>query len=248
MTAPVLLEVKGLQVERGGSLVLDIPSLCLNENETVAIIGPNGAGKSSLLLSLANLIQVASGSLFFRQQPIEFNRDETGYRRRLAMVFQEPLLFDATVAENVGAGLKIRGMAKKEISRQVDECMGRFRISHLAGRSARRLSGGEAQRTSLARAFATEPELILLDEPFSSLDPLARRDLIEDLQKSLHSGGKTVTALIATHDREEVLNLAERVLVVEDGRIIQSALPDAVMKQPASQFAEAFFGSNTPRH
>lgn len=239
MSAP-LLEAKGLLVERGASRVLDIPSFCLHENETVVVIGPNGAGKSSLLLSLANLIPVASGSLFFKGERIDYNADGTGYRRRLAMVFQEPLLFDATVAENVAAGLKIRGTSPHDIRQRVDECMQRFRISHLSGRSARRLSGGEAQRTSLARAFATRPELILLDEPFSSLDPLARRDLIDDLRSSLHASG--VAAVIATHDREKVVNLSDRIVVMEGGSIVQSAEPATAMQQPVNPFAAAFFG------
>ncbi len=240
MTDKVLLEAKALVVERGGSRVLDLPGFVLRENETVAIIGPNGAGKSSLLLSLANLIPVSSGHLYFRQEEIQFSRDGTGYRRRLAMVFQEPLLFDTTVAENVASGLKIRGKGRRETAEKVDECLERFRISHLAGRSARKLSGGEAQRTSLARAFATEPELILLDEPFSSLDLLARKALLEDLGNSIRSSG--VTALITTHHREEVYHLADRVVVMEGGTIIQSGNFASLTEQPVNQFVAAFLG------
>ena len=124
-------------------------------NETVALIGPNGTGKFSFLLALAGLLPIKTGEILFRQEAIVPGFASTGYRRKLAMVFQEPLLFDATVFENVAAGLRLRRLGSSEINERVKACLERFRIAHLADRSARKLSGGEAQRTSLARAFAT---------------------------------------------------------------------------------------------
>ena len=147
------------------------------------------------------------------------------YRRRLAMVFQEPLLFDTTVFNNVASGLRIRGMKRSEIDGIVAEQLERFGISHLRGRSARTLSGGEAQRASLARAFATRPEILFLDEPFASVDQPSSEALIEDLQAVLRKTG--TTAILATHDRMEALRLSDRIAVMKDGRILQIGSPDA---------------------
>jgi tungstate transport system ATP-binding protein len=241
MTSSVpLLEVRNLVVRRGGSVVLRVPSFVLHENRTVALIGPNGSGKTSLLLALARLLDSVSGELHYRGAAVPEGQHAVEYRRRLAMVFQDPLLFDLTVEDNVAAGLKLRGMAKRELQQRVAASMERFKIAHLAKRSARKLSGGEGQRTSLARAFAAQPEVILLDEPFSSLDPLARRSLIEDFGLSLHASGGA--AVIASHDRDEVYRLADWVIVLDEGMVIQSGSPDEIARQPANPYVAAFFG------
>ena len=177
-----ILEVKNLRVKRGGVSVLDIPYLGVPEGKVLCLIGPNGAGKSSLLLALSCLLKSFQGEIIFREKKIGSNYTVFDYRRNLAMVFQEPLLFDTTVFENVAAGLKIRSATQDEVKRVVEEYLERFGIGHLANRSARKLSGGEAQRTSLARAFAIRPEIIFLDEPFSSLDPPTRESLMGDLE------------------------------------------------------------------
>ncbi len=235
-----LLELRDLKVTRGGTEVIAIPSFMLHENETVALIGPNGAGKSSLMLTLAALLEPASGQLLFRNEPVLWGSAATGYRRRIAMVFQEPLLFDTTVFGNVAAGLKIRGISPREIRERVDASLQRFRISHLAERSARKLSGGEAQRTSLARAFATRPELILLDEPFAALDPPTKQLLTDDLEQVLRESGSA--AILSTHDQGEALRLADRMMVMNNGAIVQSGPPSEVMNRPATEFVAAFVG------
>jgi len=239
-TRKALLEAHNLVVKRGGTEVLRIPEFDLREHETVALIGPNGTGKSSLMLALAGLLQLAAGEIRYHGDPIILSGDTTAFRRRIAMVFQEPLLFDATVYDNVASGLKLRGISAIETRARVESCLERFRITHLAGRSARRLSGGEAQRTSLARAFATKPEVILLDEPFVSLDPPTRQVLMDDLEQVLRESG--TTALIATHDQLEALRLADRMAVMHEGRIVQSGTPAAVMNEPANAFVATFVG------
>ena len=161
-----VLEIRNLQVKRGGVSVLNIPHLDVPEGKVLSLIGPNGAGKSTLLLALSRLLKSVQGNIIFKGKKIDSNHTVIDYRRHLAMVFQEPLLFDTTVFENVASGLKIRGMKTEEIRHIVEEYLDRFGISHLVDRSARKLSGGEAQRTSLARAFATKPEIVFLDEPF----------------------------------------------------------------------------------
>jgi len=237
---PPLFEVSDLTVVRGGVRVLEVPAFTLQENETVALVGPNGSGKSTLLLTLASLLPPATGRILFRREPIGSSTAALAYRRRLAMVFQEPLLFDATVYNNVAAGLKIRKLPRAEIRERVMACLERFNIVHLAERSARKLSGGEAQRTSLARAFATRPELILLDEPFVALDPPTRQALTDDLERALRESG--TAAVITTHDQLEALRLADRMVVLQAGRIVQEGPPAEVMHRPATEFVAGFVG------
>jgi tungstate transport system ATP-binding protein len=174
------LLAKDLIVKRGGVTVLDIPSFTVEEGTVVSLIGPNGTGKSTLLLTLAGLLSIHQGQIFFKDQDVIHNGIFT-YRRHISVVFQDPLLLDTTVFDNVASGLKIRKQKATEIDKRVHEVLERFGISHLSKRSARKLSGGEAQRTSLARAFAVKPEIIFLDEPFASLDSPTRETLLEDL-------------------------------------------------------------------
>ena len=239
MTTP-LLEIKNLVLVRGEVQVLDIPALLLHENEVLSIIGPNGSGKSALLLTLASLLQPTTGELRCRGEIISSRRSAETYRRRLAMVFQEPLLFDTTVFENVATGLKIRGISRNEIKGRVQRSLELFNIRHLADRSARKLSGGEAQRTSLARAFAINPEIVLLDEPFASLDPPTRLALTEDLERILKETG--TAAVMATHDQLDALRLSDRMAVMKSGRIIQDGPPVEVMHRPADEFVASFVG------
>ncbi len=236
------LELRDLMLRRGDAL-LDVPSLSLEEGHVLALIGPNGAGKSTLLLAVASLLKTQRGTLIFKGQRIDISRDAFAYRRRLAMVFQEPLLFDTTVYANVASGLKIRGVGKAERERIVHQNLERFGIAGLAARSARKLSGGEAQRTSLARAFATEPEMILLDEPFSALDAPTRESLTDDLQRILAE--TRTTAIFTTHDRWEALRLADEIAVMNNGTIVQVGLPEEVMNQPRDEFVASFVGMET---
>ena len=238
-----LLQVAGLQIRRGGVPVLDLPSFSITAEEKVAVIGPNGAGKSSLLLGLACLIRRESGTITFQGEEVT-PRGETRFRRRIAMVFQEPLLFDTTVLDNVAEGLRIRGSGRTQAREAAMESLELFKVGHLAGRSAHKLSGGEAQRVSLARAFAVRPKLILMDEPFSSLDLPTRIVLAEDLGRILHESG--TAALIATHDRIEALRVVERLVVMEGGQIIQEGTPQEVMAQPANAFVAAFRRTTHP--
>jgi len=239
----ILLKAEGLQVRRGGALVLDIPVLDIFPDQVLALIGPNGAGKSTLLLTLAGLLKPSRGRFSFNGREIGAGRGDVEYRRRIAMVFQEPLLFDATVFDNVAAGLKIRGTGREEIGRVVPRYLELFGIAHLAKRSARKLSGGEAQRTSLARAFVTKPEIIFLDEPFSALDPPTREALIGDLERILRE--THTTAVASTHDQTEALRLADRMAVMNGGKIAQIGPVAEVINRPADEFVASFVGVET---
>jgi len=238
-----ILEARNLEIKRGGVTILNVPSLSIHKGEILSLIGPNGAGKTTLLQTLSYLLRPFQGEIFFRGEKIRSNQSVFEYRRRLAMVFQEPLLFDTTVFDNIASGLKIRGMKKREIRRIVREQLDRLGIDHLSDRSARTLSGGEAQRTSLARAFAIQPEVLLLDEPFASLDPPSHDSIIEDLLGILRQ--TRTTAVFATHDRLEALRLSNRIAVMNDGRIQQIGSPEEVMNHPENEFVASFVGVET---
>jgi tungstate transport system ATP-binding protein len=238
-----ILETRNLEVERGGTVILNVPSLSIQQGEILSLIGPNGAGKTTLLQTLCYLLKPFRGEISFKGERINANHSAFVYRRKLAMVFQEPLLFDTTVFENVASGLKIRGMKREDIRRTAMEQLDRFGIGHLSHRSARKISGGEAQRTSLARAFALEPEVLLLDEPFASLDPPTRESLIQDLEDILRQ--TRTTTLFATHDRLEALRLSDRVAVMNQGKIVQIGSPGEVMNHPVDEFVASFVGMET---
>jgi len=246
-TAPSpVFEVRSLQVIRGGSLILNVPSLAVSEGEILVLIGPNGAGKSTLLQTLSALAKPSRGEILFRGQKIGADIPLLQYRRKLAMVLQEPLLFDTTVYHNVASGLKIRGLKRDGIEPIVTKALERFGIAHLRDRSARTLSGGEARRASIARAFATEPEVLLLDEPFSALDPIMRETLIEDLEKVLRE--TRITTIFVTHDRMEALRLATRLGVMKSGEILQIGSPAEVMNHPVNEFVASLVGVENLLH
>jgi len=243
MDASSLLSVQNLCVEAGARTLLSVPSLEIHRGEVLAIIGPNGAGKSTLLQSLACLREPTSGVLQFDGQTVDLHHPPLTFRRRLAVVFQEPLLFDATVFENVASGLKLRGVARTTIRERVLPGLEQLNIAHLAQRQARTLSGGEAQRVSLARAFVLDPDLLLLDEPFSALDPLTRESLLDTFHRLQRK--TQVTTLFVTHDRLEALRLGSRVAVLDEGNIVQIGTLEEVFGQPVNEKIASFVGIET---
>jgi tungstate transport system ATP-binding protein len=218
-----------------------LPKLDVHTGELLAVVGPNGAGKSTLVQVMALLERPAQGQVLFDGEPVR--RNVLPYRRRMAVVFQEPLLLDTSVESNVRTGLSLRGVPREEQTRRAAEWMERFGIAHLARRSARTLSGGEAQRTSLARALALEPEVLILDEPFAALDAPTRAALIDDLAGIL--GASRITTVFVTHDRSEALRLGDRVAVLMTGRVRQIGPPEQVFSAPADEEVAAFVGVET---
>jgi tungstate transport system ATP-binding protein len=243
MNRATLLQARDLQVLRGGARVLDVPSLDLRAGEVLALMGPNGAGKSTLMLTLAGLLPPSAGLLRFRNTPLATRTERAAFRRRMTMVFQDPLLFDATVGQNIASGLKLRGVSAAERRPQVETWARRLGLAELLERPAHQLSGGEAQRTALARAFVLQPEILFLDEPFSSLDAQTREGLVEDLGGILAETG--TTAVLATHDQGEAARLAHRLAVMKEGRIIQLGGLREVMNHPEDPFVAAFVGMET---
>jgi tungstate transport system ATP-binding protein len=243
MNHNAILRIENITLRRGGATVLDIPEMQVRQGRVLALIGPNGAGKSTLLLMLAGLLKPDRGEIYFHGRSVESRSDLTFLRRNVSVVFQEPLLLNSNVFENVALGLKFRKIGKAEIKSRVQKSLDYFGISHLEQRSARALSGGEAKRVSLARAFAIEPQIILLDEAFNSLDPPSREAIIDDLKNSLDK--TKITAVLALHDREETLRLAQDVCVMNAGKIVQQGTTAEIFNRPETEFVANFVGTET---
>lgn len=226
-----IIEIRNVILNKEKHKILDIDNFSLARNETIVLIGPNGAGKSTLLQVLMLLQQPTDGDFYFKGKKVKW-KESLSYRRRMAMVFQESLLLDTTVYNNVAFGMKFRGVPKKQINERIEKWLIKLGIEHLSSRSARKLSGGESQRVSIARALAIEPEVIFLDEPFAALDEPTRNVLIADLADILKI--TNVSCIIVTHNYLEIPALADKVVVMEEGKIIQEAPPWEVMTRPAS--------------
>ncbi len=237
-----LVEIRKLLVKRGEHPALQFEQLTIENGEVLAVVGPNGAGKSTLLLTLARLLKPERGEIRFNGQQASAESD-TVYRRRVALVMQDPLLFDTSVFENVASGLKFRGIAKDEIRRKVPLWLERLGVGHLAKRRAGQLSGGEAQRVSLARALVLEPQLLLLDEPFSALDPPTRSRLLDDLGALLSA--TATTTVFVTHDLPEAAQLAGRMAVIIGNRLRQVGNPEVVFASPADEEVAGFVNHRT---
>ncbi len=214
-----LLLAKNLLRVNSTTEIFRVDSFSLMRGERVALVGPNGAGKTSLLLTLALLVPPTSGTIEF-DGAIAAPGNLLALRRRMAVVFQESTLLDMTVGSNLATALRIRNVARGESHARVEKWLEVFGVAHLKGRQARSLSGGEAQRVSLARAFALEPDLLFLDEPFASLDYPTRNSLLEDLGQVINEMG--MTTLFVTHDYTEIPHLAEKTAVMFKGQIIKA--------------------------
>jgi len=227
-----LVELRDVEVHYSGARVLSIPRLELQEGEILTVLGPNGAGKSTLMRILALIEEPEYGEAFYRGAAVPRGPARLPIRRRFTVIFQEPLLADTTVLGNVEMGLRFRGVPRQDRRRRVQPWLERLGLSSLTRRRTSTLSGGEAQRTSLARAFVLEPEVLLLDEPFSSLDPPAREEMLLTLKEILESTG--TTAVLVTHDRDEAFLLGDRVVALINGRVAQVGDPEDLRLRPAS--------------
>jgi tungstate transport system ATP-binding protein len=215
---PPLISLRGIRVQRGARTILDVPSLEIWPETVTAVIGRNGAGKSTLLQTMALLLTPDEGEVHFRGAPVSPRRNAVSVRRRMAVVFQDPLLFDTTVYGNVASGLQLRGAPRASVQTRVDVWLRRLRIEHLATRPSRTLSGGEARRASLARALVLEPELLLLDEPFAALDYYTRGEFLAELPGLLKEA--RTTTVVVTHDPGEAEQLGQRAIALDQGRIV----------------------------
>jgi tungstate transport system ATP-binding protein len=240
------LEAKDLSVTHGDQKALDVPLLQVHPNEVLMVIGPNGSGKTTLLLSLALLLKPSTGAISYRGIPVMGSNQVLQLRRKLAVVFQESLLLNSSVWDNVTLGLRLRGVKGDEVRTRTEKWLERFSIAHLKKRQARLLSGGEAKRVSLARAFVLQPEILFLDEPFAALDSPTRQSLLEDFESVLRET-KTTTVMV-THDRNEALILGDRVAVLMNGSISQIGAPAEVFGSPVDEEVASFVEAGNILH
>ena len=226
MTPPVL-ELRDVVVRAGGRTILDVPRIALAGASTTAVLGPNGSGKSTLLRTAAALLTPDRGDVLLDGA----RAARADVRAATAAVLQRPLLRRASVRANVESGLRFRGVARGERRRRGQAELDRLGIGPLAERPAHTLSGGEAQRVSLARALAVDPRVLLLDEPFGALDAPTRGELLADLRETLAATG--TAALFVTHDRHEAAALGDRVAILHAGELRQEGSAPEVLDHPA---------------
>lgn len=238
VTSTAAVTATNLTMVFGAQKVLDISSLQVLNNEVLVVIGPNGSGKTTLLLCLALLTKPTTGNITYSGETVLNEHQMLLLRRRIAVVFQEPLLLNSTVWDNVTLGLRLRGVPTSEAKVRAQKWLERFGVANLAKRQARTLSGGEAKRVSLARAFALEPEALFLDEPFTALDSPTRQSLLEDFESVLRE--TKISTVMVTHDRNEALVLADRVAVLINGQMRQLGTPEEVFNYPVDEEVAGF--------
>ncbi|MDO1581376.1 sulfate/molybdate ABC transporter ATP-binding protein [Rhizobium oryzicola] len=238
------VKIKNIRKEFARFPALHDLSLDIASGELIALLGPSGSGKTTLLRLIAGLEQPTEGKIFFGDQDASLKSVQ---ERNIGFVFQHYALFrHMTVAENIAFGLKVRPSAtrppKAEIRRRVSELLDMVQLSGLEKRYPTQLSGGQRQRVALARAMAIEPSVLLLDEPFGALDAKVRKELRRWLREFHDRTGHTT--VFVTHDQEEALELADRVVVMSQGRIEQVGSADDVYDRPGSPFVFSFIGES----
>jgi spermidine/putrescine ABC transporter ATP-binding subunit len=231
--------------KRYGTLAaLDEVSIGFEDGEFFGLLGPSGSGKTTLLRAIAGFIAPDSGSISFDGERVE---NVAVHRRGIGMVFQSYALFPhLTVAENIAFGLDVRGVARQDAAKRVEEMLRLVRLPGLGTRYPRQLSGGQQQRVALARALITRPKVLLLDEPLGALDRRLRQEMqveLRDIQRR-----SRVTAIFVTHDQEEALTLSDRIAIINEGRLIQIGKPGDVYELPQSVFAAQFLGDANVFH
>ncbi|CAN5251454.1 TOBE-like domain-containing protein [soil metagenome] len=235
------IEISGINKNFGDFIALENIDLDIPTGQLTALLGPSGGGKSTLLRIIAGLESADSGTVVIE------GKDAThlpAQKRNVGFVFQHYAAFKhMTVAKNVAFGLEIRKKPKAEIVAKVDELLKLVHLSQFAHRLPSQLSGGQRQRMALARALAIEPTVLLLDEPFGALDAKVRKEL-RDWLRRLHDEVH-VTTVFVTHDQEEALEVADSIVVINDGRIEQVGTPDDLYDKPASDFVLSFLGPVT---
>ena len=232
------VELDRLGKSYGTTLAVDDVTLDIAQGEMVVLLGPSGCGKTTTLRMIAGFVPATTGDIRLDGQSI---LNLPPYKRDLGLVFQSYALFPhLTVARNVAFGLEMRGMKRQARERRVAEMLRLTRLESLAGRLPKQLSGGQQQRVALARALAIEPRLLLLDEPLSNLDAALRGEVGRDIRLLQRTSG--LTTIMVTHDQDEAMAMADRLVVMKDGRVQQTGTQEDLYERPATPFVAGFIG------
>jgi tungstate transport system ATP-binding protein len=233
-----VLTVDNVSKQYGPREVLRVERLSFAAGRIHGVMGPSGAGKSTLLRLLNLLERPTAGRILYRGRDVYAYRPQLELQRRMAMVFQKPVLFDGTVYENVAYGLRVRGARGPEAAGKVDDALRRVGLEPLRRARALTLSGGEAQRVAMARALVLEPDVLLLDEPTSNLDP-NNVALLEGLIRGA-SGGNGTAVILVTHNVFQAQRLADRVIFLYEGRVVEEGPAAQVFEAPGDERTRAF--------
>lgn len=233
-----LLEFRGITKSYQNHPLLDGISFSVEKDETVSLLGPSGGGKSTILRITAGLETAEAGQVLWQGRDIS---EVPPYARQFGLMFQDYALFPhMNVKENVAFGLRMQKLAENMIEESVAEALALVNMDGFANRCVNDLSGGEQQRVALARALAPRPQLLMLDEPLGALDRTLREKLGEELRGLLRK--MKIPAIYVTHDQQEAFSIADRILVLHQGRIVQTGTPLEVYSRPASPWLATFFG------
>lgn len=236
------ISIESLSMEYGaagsGHLALDAVSLEIRDNEFFTLLGPSGCGKTTLLRLIAGFEQPSAGVIRLYGEPMQ---DLPPFRRPVNTVFQSYALFPhMTVAQNIGFGLEMQGKPKAEIAATVEKMLALVKLPDVGNRRADQLSGGQQQRIALARALASRPRVLLLDESLSALDMKLRKDMQIELKRLQAETG--ITFIFVTHDQEEALTMSDRIAVMSKGRILQVGTPNEIYERPLNRTVADFIG------
>jgi iron(III) transport system ATP-binding protein len=235
---PIFL--KSLSKHFGDTAAVDRVTLSVAAGELFFLLGPSGCGKTTLLRMIAGFVRPDEGQIHFAEDDIT---DRPPRARGAALVFQTYALWPhMTVARNVAYGLKVRGMKRAEVTRRVEQALKLVRLEGLGERRPGQLSGGQQQRVALARALVIEPRVLLLDEPLSNLDARLRDEMREEIRRLHAQTG--LTMVYVTHDQKEALALADRLAVMERGRVVQVGTPTELYERPSNRFVAGFLGDS----
>ena len=232
------MELRSVRKKFATHLAVDDVSLALSRGEFFSLVGPSGCGKTTTLRMIAGLEQVTSGTILLNERAMQ---NGPAHARNVSTVFQNYALFPhLSVQGNVAFGLQRRALDRQTIAAKVGRVLGLLQLTGKESRYPHQLSGGEKQRVALARSLVVEPDVLLLDEPLSALDPQLRRHVRLELKSLQASLG--ITFLLVTHDQEEALSLSDRMAVMKAGRLQQIGAPEVLYREPQSRFVAEFLG------
>ncbi|MHB1418568.1 MAG: sulfate/molybdate ABC transporter ATP-binding protein [Bacillota bacterium] len=234
----MVIELNKLTKRFGSFMAVDSVSFSVEQGELIGLLGPSGGGKSTILRMVAGLEEPTEGQLIINGRKADHIPPQ---QRGIGMVFQHYALFKhMTVYDNIAFGLQVRKLPKKQVAQRVGELLELMGLEGMAERYPHQLSGGQRQRVALARSLAPRPELLLLDEPFGAVDAKIRRELRRWLRQLHDEVG--ITSVFVTHDQEEALEVADRIVIINKGKVEQIGTPREIYEQPATEFVANFIG------